>query len=53
MAMVRKILNMMIWIFALQLAVTLGWTYNDPVPIGVVWIVLVGLKSALEVVWPK
>lgn len=48
MATVRKVLNMLICIVGIDLLVRMGYTYNDPVPVGMMWIGLVGLKCALE-----
>lgn len=43
----KMLINWMIWFMGIDLIVRLGWTYNDPVTAGMVWIGLVGLKSAL------
>lgn len=50
-----RLLNLLIWLTGIDLAVKIGWTYNDPVPVGIVWIMLIGLKSAVEAItgWKK
>lgn len=51
----KMLINWMIWFMGIELIVRLGWTYNDPIPAGMVWIGLVGLKCALEAMtgWTK
>lgn len=44
----KMLINWMIWFMGIDLIVRMGWTYNDPIPAGMVWIGLVGLKCALE-----
>lgn len=50
-----RLLNLMIWFMGIDLVVRMGWIYKDPVPVGIVWIVLVSLKSAVEAItgWKK
>ena len=51
----KMLINWMICFVGIDLIVRLGWTYNDPIPVGMVWIGLVGLKCALEAMkgWTK
>lgn len=50
---VRKVLNLLVCIVGIDLLVRMGWTHDDSIPAGMVWIGLVGLKCALEAVWEK
>lgn len=55
MRIAKMLINWMIWFMGVDLIVRLGWTYNDPITVGIVWIFLVGLKCALEALtgWKK
>lgn len=51
----KMLINWMIWFTGIDLVVRMGWTYCEPVKAGMLWIMLVGLKCALEAVtgWEK
>ena len=44
----KMLINWMIWFAGIDLVVRMGWTYCEPVKAGMLWIMLVGLKCALE-----